>query len=90
MTERDPILVEREKTHGDFRKLAQTAQGLKVFLRLRDTGTSMNAAQQEALDLIATKLARIVCGDADFLDHWLDLSGYSRLICDMLEGACKE
>jgi hypothetical protein len=29
--------------------------------------------------MIAVKLARILCGDPDFQDHWLDVIGYAKL-----------
>ena len=76
MTERNPILVEREKTHGDFRDVARVAQQLKAVLGPRDF---LNPSQIEATDLICTKLARIVCGDANNKDHWDDGAGYFNL-----------
>jgi hypothetical protein len=29
--------------------------------------------------MIAVKLARILCGDPDFHDHWQDVIGYAKL-----------
>lgn len=76
MTERNPILVAREKTHGDFRDVARVAQQLKAVLGTRD---SLNPSQIEATDLICSKLARIVCGDPNIKDHWDDIAGYANL-----------
>ena len=71
-------LNEREKTHGDFAKVAHAAKGLKhTFQR---GGRRFTDVQAEALDLIATKLARIVCGDPNVIDHWEDIAGYARLV----------
>ena len=34
----------------------------------------------QALDLIATKLARIITGDPDYSDNWHDIAGYATLV----------
>ena len=80
---RNPMLVERETTHGDFNRTAQVAQDLKGVL---STSThKIPYTQAEALDLICTKLARIVCGNPNEPDHWKDIAGYANLG----EEACK-
>jgi hypothetical protein len=71
------LLAARQTTHGDFAETAAVAQTLKAAMR--DRAASLPRAQREALDMIATKLARILCGDANHADHWLDLAGYARL-----------
>jgi hypothetical protein len=35
--------------------------------------------QAESLEMIAVKLARILCGDPEYLDHWADVVGYAKL-----------
>ena len=72
------VLNEREKTHGDFAKVAATACALKQIFRRPARG--LLPVQSEALDLIATKLARIVCGDPNVRDHWEDIAGYANLV----------
>lgn len=74
---RDPLLVEREKTHGSFSNVAQLAQNIKMTMR--NSNRRINTAQEEALDLIATKIARIICGNPNEKDHWKDISGYALL-----------
>lgn len=76
---REPILAEREKTHGDFRETAAFAQNIKSIYRLAPAYDRLPADQKEALDLIATKLARVLVGNNLEPDHWQDLSGYSLL-----------
>lgn len=70
------VLNEREKTHGDFAKVAETANDIRAALR---TGGN-SAVQCEALTMIATKLARIACGDPNVRDHWEDIAGYANLV----------
>jgi hypothetical protein len=77
MSNRDSLLVEREKTHGLFETTADISQDLKNILHSRKQG--LPSTQREALDMIATKIARILSGQANFKDHWKDLSGYSLL-----------
>ena len=75
---RDPLLQERQKTHGDFKQNAQISQQLKSMFG----GYGMQAfpaAQKEALDMIALKLSRILSGQANFKDHWDDIAGYAKL-----------
>ena len=77
LKDRDPLLVEREKTHGDWRNTAAKAQALKETLSFNKL--SRLEVHNEALDMAATKLARIICGDHKCKDHWLDLAGYAKL-----------
>jgi hypothetical protein len=76
--DRDPILVEREKTHGCFQMNAKAAQAIKdVFVR---HGYSTFApGYREAMDLIATKFGRILSGGPGHQDHWNDIAGYAKL-----------
>ena len=69
------ILNERETTHGAFVNVSQTARALKHIFHQRQFSDEM----VEALDMIATKLARIVEGDPNMLDHWEDIAGYATL-----------
>lgn len=75
--ERDPLLVERQKTHGSFEDNAKFSQRLKEVFK--HGASSRPPIQNEALDMIALKLSRILSGQANFKDHWKDLAGYSKL-----------
>lgn len=81
--DRDPILVERETTHGDFGRVAKTAQAIKAIYSQGDA--FIDVRQTEALDLIATKIARILNGNAKEKDHWLDIAGYAKLGAEACE-----
>lgn len=73
------ILKERQKTHGEYINVARIAQALKAILQDGPSYENLSLMQRESLDLICTKLSRIVCG-APEKDHWVDLSGYADLI----------
>ena len=76
-------LAERETMHGDYLKVATVAQSIKDALDWQQG--KLSTAQRESLDMIATKMARIACGDPDNIDHWLDIEGYARLVRNILE-----
>jgi hypothetical protein len=73
------VLEERQKTYGDFGDLADCSQAIKGLLFRFGKGRGISNSQWEALDLIAMKLARIVCGDPSYPDNWDDIAGYARL-----------
>ena len=87
-TEVDAILNARGSNYGSFEGVAGFAQVMKGLIR--DTqdgrGAYLPADQCEALDMIASKIARIVNGNADYVDSWIDIAGYATLVADRLQG----
>ena len=79
MTDRDPLLQERQKTHGSFADNARYSQQIKDVYREALKIRTMDVAQLEAIDMIALKLSRILSGQANFKDHWDDIAGYAKL-----------
>ena len=71
------ILNDREKTHGDYERTARLSQNLKTLIRAEPHRLSYQ--QLEALEMICVKIARIVCGNPDEPDHWVDCMGYAQL-----------
>lgn len=72
----------RGKTHGDFWQNADIAQTLKFEMRRQKGWVELTTVQKECLELISTKIARILAGDSNFADHWNDIEGYARLAKD--------
>jgi len=70
-------LKERAKTHGHFCDVARSAQVIKSEINKAD---HLELTQIEALDMIASKIARILHGNPNEPDHWLDIEGYARLV----------
>jgi hypothetical protein len=54
---------------------------------MREYGSwkSMDPDMQESLDMIATKIARILIGDPYHHDNWIDIAGYAMLIANRLQ-----
>lgn len=82
------ILDERATTYGRFIDVAEIAQELKDTIRIGDTNRDerLPADQIEALDMIASKIARILSGDSDYVDSWIDIAGYATLVADRIQG----
>ncbi len=90
MNYKNAVLNEREKTHGDFADTAMIAQNLKAVIadyreQKRKAGYEWTAVQLEAMDMICTKIARIVSGDNNCKDSWDDLAGYANLVGERLK-----
>lgn len=75
-TDPKALTNERGKTHGDWMKQSSLAYALKGVMRDSDNWPNLPAFRKEALDLIMTKVSRILTGDHNEPDHWDDGSGY--------------
>ena len=91
MTDITNTLAERGKRYGEFKGHAEVTQDLKndIARHLRIRGKTLAPDQQEALDMICHKIGRIINGDADYDDSWVDIAGYAKLVADRLQGASK-
>lgn len=81
------ILIQRGARYGTFRFVAETAQQIKqsIFLCTNSNGPhDFTPDQIESLDMIASKIARIVNGDPNYIDNWEDIAGYAKLVADRL------
>jgi hypothetical protein len=79
MTTTEELLSERHTTHGSFRQNACVAQQLKAVFRSAPGWSGLDDRQRESLDLIATKVGRILSGQGSFAEHWNDAAGYCQL-----------
>lgn len=88
-TDVDATLAERGSRYGKFKDHAEITQKLKnqiADFRFIHKKPPLSPDQQEALDMICHKIGRIVNGDPDYADSWLDIAGYAKLVADRLEG----
>lgn len=84
MTDISKILEERGKTHGDYADHADCTQWTKRFWRTFHRWDSLTDEQAESLDMIAHKVGRVLAGDPNHKDHWVDIAGYAQLVVDSL------
>jgi hypothetical protein len=84
----DVTLDARAVEYGKFIEGAEVMQMLKrvVLNALNNRDKTLAHDQAEAMDMIIHKIGRIVNGNPDVVDHWLDIAGYAKLVADRLEG----
>lgn len=80
------VVQARGDTHGPRIEQAQMAQDLKDVVRAHPGWARMPADQRDSIEMILMKISRIVVGNNDELDHWVDISGYAMLCCSALGG----
>jgi len=83
------VLEERGARYGKFRDHATVTTSLKDVIRGHRQLHRLDKLaddQQEALDMICHKIGRIVNGDPNYADSWVDIAGYAMLVADRLEG----
>lgn len=94
-TDLTATLEERGKRYGKFTGHARITQELKTVIsehtplgrtRAGAHGDHLAPDQQEALDMICHKIGRILNGDPDYADSWIDIAGYAQLVADRLNG----
>jgi hypothetical protein len=84
-------LIERGSRYGPFVGHAEVTQRLKdvIAAQLRQRDRMLDPDQQEALDMICHKIGRIINGDPNYDDSWIDIAGYAQLVADRLRGVTR-
>ena len=77
-------LSKRGTSYGDFTYNAFVAQQLKDTVRTGRAWVNATDAQREAIDMILSKISRLVTGDPAHKDSWHDIQGYAKLAEDRL------
>ena len=80
-------LAERGKRYGVFTGHAAITQDLKTCIKhhLGERNKDLAPDQQESLDMICHKIGRIINGDENYDDSWVDIAGYAKLVADRLQ-----
>jgi len=84
----DDVLDTRGETYGKFIEGAEIMQMTKRLVHnyVEQRGTTLAFDQLEAIDMIIHKLGRIINGNPDHIDNWVDIAGYATLVADRLKG----
>jgi hypothetical protein len=85
-TDVDVILDERGTRYGSFVKQALISQRIKAVMSDTPNWISLEDDMVESLEMIASKMGRILNGDFNYADSWVDIAGYAQLIADRLNG----
>ncbi len=91
----DNVLQQRGSRYGEWKDQSVISIGLKNTLRYEwadDLGSisvrpgwcRLEPYQQNALEMICEKLARVVNGDPTYLDNYRDVIGYCQLVMNRL------
>lgn len=84
MTDVNAILQQRGARYGDFRDHALVAQSIKRAYSASPNYRDLPDMHRQALEVIADKIARILTGDYNYDDNWIDIQGYARLVQERL------
>jgi len=84
----DETINERAVDYGKFKDGAALMQGMKRLVADHAAIHDKTFAddQWEALEMILHKIGRIVNGNPDKVDSWVDIAGYATLVADRLQG----
>jgi hypothetical protein len=84
----EAALDARAKQYGAFVRNADIAIKLKQVIHnaMVRENTQLYPDQLQALDMIATKISRILTGNPSHIDSWIDIAGYAKLVVDRLQG----
>ena len=85
------VLDARGERYGKFADHADISQSLKEVLgeALAARNKKIANDQLEALEMICHKIARIINGDPNYVDSWVDIAGYAQLVADRLNGTTR-
>lgn len=72
-------LKERGIRYGDFKEQGRITQNIKQAMRTMTNWDDLSDDKKEALDMIASKISRILNGDPEYRDNWHDIAGYATL-----------
>lgn len=84
----DKVLDTRADQYGSFMQSADTVIRIKGIIHnaVARNDVHLYPDQLQALDMIATKISRIVNGNPNHTDSWIDIAGYATLVADRLQG----
>ena len=80
----EDTIKERTESYGDFTDNATVAQLLKDAIQMETNYPNMPPYMRESLDIICSKISRMVTGDWKHADNWLDIQGFAKLSLDRL------
>ena len=82
----EKVIPERGINYGRFEDGAEIMQQLKLIAHTSQGWERMKPIQREGMDMILHKIGRILNGDPSYVDSWIDIEGYSKLVSDWLKG----
>ncbi len=84
MSDIESVLAERGGNYGAFGVQADCSQQIKDIFTLSPGWAKATSVQREGLEMIAVKLSRIVNGNPNWVDSWVDIAGYATLVANSI------
>ena len=79
-------LEERGSKYGQYISTARIIQNIKEAMMHSPNWNELSNDKKESLEMIAHKIGRILNGDPNYADSWVDIAGYAQLIVNNLNG----
>jgi hypothetical protein len=76
----DKVLDERGTRYGPATEQFPLAQNIKSAMRSHPKWDELPYVVRETLEMIATKISRIITGDPLYDDNWIDIAGYAQIV----------
>lgn len=86
MSDIKETLAERGTKYGNYLQQCRITAKLQTVMTDVPSYYKMEVDQQDALEMIAVKISRILNGDPNYADNWHDIAGYATLVADRLDG----
>ena len=83
------VINERTKIYGNFKEVTKISQKIKDMYYNNDLNKD-DPIINEAFEMIAHKLSRIINNGTKYIDNWRDIAGYAQLVVDYLENYADE
>lgn len=88
MTEIADTLCERGSRYGNFADQGRIEQNIKRAFADSPNWATLPDDSRSGLEMIATKISRILKGDPEYHDSWHDIIGYAKLVADRIASPC--
>jgi len=85
MQNTNDMSTERGDKYGDFTEQSEISQNIKAAVRNSPNWNNLSADKKESLEAIAMKMSRILNGDPEYDDSWVDIVGYVNLVIRRLK-----
>lgn len=79
------VLQARGANYGSFENQACLVQSLKRALHSHPNWDSLDDDIKESFEMVVHKMARVVNGNPDYVDSYVDIVGYIQLVINRLE-----
>lgn len=83
-TELEQTIAQRRGRYGPLIESGEVAMKLEDYLRSLPGWARLAYDQREALAMVMHKISRIMCGDPDYDDSWIDVAGYVQNVVNRL------